>query len=308
MKFLAWSVPSKMYVHPGCTSSNLWHGIIDKTVEKCREKRDGRRWKNIHTRTHRFSRSIVVAKTFLLFLPWTTCLRTKLNLLFVSLERIQIECSLLIRTIETMNDDDSRRWWTRHLTRNGGKTLEKHSRSLTVGNHYYIGALVVLGRSSKFLASTLYVDIIMHSSTYRSRLSVYARAPTHTHTHTHSTLNHPAARERVTIHLRSVVGRRVTNIIEALAHLPPRRLLAGGRVTASAPSVGHLIVTIYPYLCGILWALRVTPILIYSFWLTSFNLPLFFPLAEWLEFEATLFNKMAFVGWNFQIRLLGTNP
>lgn len=57
------------------------------------------------------------------------------------------------------------------------KTLEKHSRSLTVGNHYYVGALVVLGRSSKFLASTLYVDIIMHSSTYRAR--------TNTHTYTH---------------------------------------------------------------------------------------------------------------------------
>lgn len=104
--FLAWSVSSKMYVHPGCTSSNLWHGIIDKTVEKCREKRDGRRWKNIHTRTHRFSRSIVVAKTFLLFLPWTTCLRTKLFCILIVIRLLRTN----LNWVFTVDSDDRERW------------------------------------------------------------------------------------------------------------------------------------------------------------------------------------------------------
>lgn len=122
-----------------------------------------------------------MAKTFLLFLPWTPRLRTKLNLLFVFFEQIQIECSLLIRTIgRTMIVAVGGRDTRYETVENVRKTLTK---PLTVGNHYYVGALVTLERSSKFLASTLYVDIIMHLSMYRLRLSVYARAPTHTYTH-----------------------------------------------------------------------------------------------------------------------------
>lgn len=90
---------------------------------------------------------------------------------------------------------------TRYETvENVRKTLTK---PLTVGNHYYVGALVTLERSSKFLASTLYVDIIMHLSMYRLRLSVYARAPTHTYTH--FTVEPPCSR---TSHYTPPVGGR----------------------------------------------------------------------------------------------------
>lgn len=79
------------------------------------------------------------------------------------------------------------------------------------------------------------------------------RVRAHTHTHIHSLycqttllLENESLR-----HLRLAVGRRVTNSTEALAHLPFRRPLADGRVTASAPSVGHLIITV-PLPSGVL--------------------------------------------------------
>lgn len=102
----------------------------------------------------------------------------------------------------------------------------------------------------------------------------HERARTHTHIHslycrTTLLLENDSLR-----HLRLAVGRRVTNKFEALAHLPPWHPLADGRLIASAPCVGHLIIMI-PLPLGILWALRVAPILIYSFWLTSLNLALF---------------------------------
>lgn len=72
----------------------------------------------------------------------------------------------------------------------------------------------------------------------------HERARTHTHIHslycrTTLLLENDSLR-----HLRSAVGRRVTNKSEALAHLPLQHPLADGRLIASAPCVGHLIITI----------------------------------------------------------------
>lgn len=81
-------------------------------------------------------------------------------------------------------------------------------------NGYYVGALVTLRRSSTFLTDT-YANIILHSFAVKR-----VRARIHSHTHTHCTTQITLHENEPLRHLRSAVGRRVTAVLRALAHLP----------------------------------------------------------------------------------------